>query len=79
MDSVSIGELKERRRNAWKNFKKNRSYVKPLYYDRSSIPIGETTPKLLNAAGQIMFQMFRQADLILNKALLERERNDGSS
>lgn len=79
MGDASIGELRERRKNAWKNFKKNRSYVKPVYYSKGSAPIGESTPKLLNTAGQIMLQMFKQADLALNKALLERERNDGSS
>jgi len=79
MSDISIGEWKERRKNAWKNFKNNRSYVKPLYFDRHSAPIGESTPKLLNTAGQMLFRMFIEMDLALNRALLERERNNGSS
>lgn len=77
MDDVSIGELRDRRRNAWKNFKRNRSYIKPTYYGSGSIPIGDSIPKLLNTAGQMLLRMFREADLALNEALFEREKIDG--
>ena len=67
---MSVESLEQDKRKTWEDFKKVRSYIRPLYFaNRGSLPIGEMNPKVLNNSGQKALARFNAADLEWKRAL----------
>jgi len=66
---MSVELLMAARKGAWVDFKKVRSYIRPLYYSEHSMAIGEGNPKVLNSSGQKALARFNAADLKWKRAL----------
>ncbi len=67
---MSVESLEQVKREAWKAFKKVRSYIRPLYFGGPhSLPVGEGNPKVLNNSGQKALARFNASDLEWKRAL----------
>jgi len=73
---MTVEELRERKKNAWEEFKKVRSYQRPIYFDERNRLIGDGSPKLLNRRGFQLLYQFREIDKDLQKALWEKEKEN---
>jgi len=73
---ATIEELKEKRKSAWQELKRVRSYVRPIYFDERNRLIGDGTPKLLNRRGFQLLYQFNELDKDLKKALWEKEKEE---
>ena len=73
---MSVEQLETKRKEAWKEYKRVREYIRPLYFTSThSLPVGELShKKILNNSGKIAFGKFCAADLEWKRALYGKNK-----